>query len=74
MLILSTAISGSYLAACGVGFIVGGFPSIIEIYHIIENKGEVINNIHNIAANECLLLFRRNCNTLYSGNRSSVLY
>ena len=37
MLILSTAVSGSYLSALGIGFIAGGFPSILEIYDMIKS-------------------------------------
>jgi hypothetical protein len=76
MLILSTAISGSYLSALGIGFIAGGFPSIFEIYDIIQSKGQVrIILIYNlIAANDRLFLFRRNSTFLYSWDCSTVLH
>lgn len=75
MLILCTAISGSYLAATGVGFIAGGFPSVFEIYDIIQHQGKVKSLIYKLlATNDGLYLFGSHSGFLYSWDCSSVLH
>lgn len=37
IIIAGTAVTGSYLFVAGIGFFAGGFPSLYDLYHMIQN-------------------------------------
>lgn len=75
IIITSTGITGSYLIVAGIGYFGGGFPSIMDIYNMIQNKTFEVRFLKTfIAWLEAVCILRHLCCSFNHCNHRPMLY